>query len=118
MNIRQYMCEQNDPKFRRQIESPSHHEKSPRDKNREVEVGQKISQVGHPHLSEHEWIGHSNYVPDPSLYEQIRVCDICDLCQRIRTFWTKADTICVKKAVTDPSGQACLVSFYSAKRLD
>lgn len=102
----------------RQITAPPHHEEGSTDKNREAEGREKISQVGSHNLSESEWVGHSAYVPDPSLYDEIRVCDICDLCQRIRTFWTKADHICVKKVASDPTGQACLVSFYSAKRLD
>lgn len=112
------MCEQDHTIFRRQSGFAPDNEKSARDQNREAAQRQKISQVGSHTLSESEWIGHSAYVPDPSLYDEIRVCDICDLCQRIRTFWTKADTICVKKAVQDKTGQACLVSFYSAKRLD
>jgi hypothetical protein len=108
------------------------HEKSSRDQNRRTEK-EKSFKVGHCTLSEPETrcchgeqqrdpfedlfqlcdYGRA-YVPDGN--EQIRVVDICDLCQRIRTFWTETDGVCAKKAANDPTGQACLISFYSAKR--
>ena len=58
------------------------------------------------------------FLGDYSDREVIRVVDICDLCQRIRTFWTDADVVCKQLEPLDSTGQACLCSFYSAKRLD
>lgn len=55
------------------------------------------------------------YVADGT--EKIRMVDLCDLCQRIRTFWTLTDGVCKSNSHRDTTGQRCLVSFYSAQRL-